>query len=422
MCSLRFEVSCEEGEERERMSTNASGSTASSSLQPLGDGCLGGTSHISDDLVNNILLRLPVKHLLRCRCVSKPWCSLIDSSMFVKKHLQRTIECSPDSSLVCESDSNFYLADVDNSCDITAVEVPDPLKTFLSGTLYVGSCNGLVCLWKNDYKDGCDIYLWNPATRKATQLPKPPDHVPFPAMLIGSALVGFGYDNVNDDYKVMTTVDSQIWGIMVAVYSFKGNSWTRAETITNRYRISGHFGRYANGSLYWFARKDSNIIFAFDLGVERHRELSYPDGVDQSDANDMGLTVLNDCLCLVNIYTNSHADIWLMNNTGVGNSWSKIISVDQPGICGSFEIVWPIAFSESRTNILLQVDDDKLIWYNCVKNEVKNVVVHGFPNELNLLAYTESLVQPCRNFKLDGKHQQKKKMSDFLSDGFKLIM
>ncbi|KAL8095788.1 F-box protein CPR1-like [Apium graveolens] len=404
------------------MSTIASASTASSPVQPLCDGYLGGTSHITDDLVNNILLRLPVKHLLRCRCVSKLWCSLIDSTSFVKRHLQRTIECSPDSGIVCKSDSNFYLAEVDSSCDFTAVEVTDPLKTFLSGTVIVGSCNGLVCLWKNDYKVDNDIYLWNPAIRKATRLPKPPDHVPFPSLLIGSALVGFGYDNVNDDYKVMTTVDSQIWGIMVAVYSFKGNSWTRAETITNRYRISGHFGRYANGSLYWLARKDSDIIFAYDLGVERHRELSFPDGVDQTNENGMGLTVVNDCLCLVDLYSDSHADIWLMNNTGVGNPWSKIISVKQLGIVGSFEIVWPVAFSKSRNDILLQVDEDGLMWYSCARNEVKNVTVHGLPSQLYLRAYTESLVQPCRNFKLDGKQKQKKNMSDFLSEGFKLIM
>ncbi|KAK1366514.1 F-box domain-containing protein [Heracleum sosnowskyi] len=403
------------------MLTTACASTVSSPVPSLLEGYLGGSSYITDDLVNNILLLLPVKHLLRCRCVCKSWCSLIDSTTFVKKHLQKNIECNHSSGIVCTSDSGFYLADVDSLSDIIAVEVPDPLKTFLSGTLFVGSCNGLVCLWNYDHKVDNDIYLWNPAIRKATQLPKPLDHVRFPSLLLGSALVGFGYDNVNDDYKVMTTVDSRIWGIMVAVYSFKGNSWTRAETITNRYRISGHFGKYANGSLYWIASKESDIIFAYDLGVERHRELSFPDGVDQTDDNDMSLTVLNDCLCLVDIYFNSHAKLYLLNNTEMGNSWSKLFSVEQPGIFGSFGILCPVALSKSQNDILLRVDEDILMWYNFVRNEVKNVTIHGFPSHLNLFAYTKSLVQPCRNFKVDRKQKQKEKMIDVLCDGFKLM-
>lgn len=39
-----------------------------------------------DDLFEGILLRMPVRDLLRLRCVSKSWCSLIDDSSFIRKH------------------------------------------------------------------------------------------------------------------------------------------------------------------------------------------------------------------------------------------------------------------------------------------------------------------------------------------------
>lgn len=408
-----------------KMATNASSPSTVSSPQQPPDAHLGGTSPIPDDLVIDILLRLPVKHLLRCRCVSKPWCSLIDSTTFVNKNLLRNIECNPDSGIVFRASAygnNFYLADVDSSCDVTAVEINDPLKTFLSGTLFVGTCNGLVCLWKTDYEAANDIYIWNPATRKATQLPKPPEHVPFPIFLVGSAVVGFGYDHSNDDYKVVTSVDSQIWGIMVAVYSLKSNSWKRAETITNKYCITGHFGVHANGSVYWLASKDSYIIFAFDLGVERHKELPFPAGVDPTNEDEVVLTVVNGRLCLLYPYPDSHGDIWLMNNNGVENSWSKLFSVKQAHICKSIKYVWPIAFSKSRNDYLLQVDEDKFMWYDLVRNKLTTVTAHGIPVDFDLLTYTESLVQPTCNIKLDGKQQQKNKMSDYLSDGFKPMM
>lgn len=59
------------------------------------------------------------------------------------------------------------------------------------------------------------------------------------------------------------------------------------------------------------------------------------------------------------------------------------------------------------------------MWNDSVRNEVKNVKVHGC--QFSFLAYIESLVQPCPKFNLDGKQQQKKTMNDYLSDGFKLI-
>ncbi|KAK1366513.1 hypothetical protein POM88_042074 [Heracleum sosnowskyi] len=260
-----------------------SNSTASSAAQTSGHSKLNGTSHCPIESIFEILLRLPIKPLLRCRCVCKSWCSLIDSKKFVDKHLQRNTECSPDSEIVFRAHSE-------------------------------------VCLWQNDI----DILLWNPATRKVRVLPTP-TNVPIPFMLMGSDAVGFGYDHLNDDYKVVRFVDSQIQGIMVTVYSLKRNSWTRAETITNRIRLRMNFGFFNNGALYWLATKDTHIIVAFDLGVERHRELPLPDGVDKTDGHPMGLIVFDRCLCLIDQYRGSRMDIWMKNDNGMENSWSKVI-------------------------------------------------------------------------------------------------
>ncbi|XP_074353585.1 F-box protein CPR1-like isoform X1 [Apium graveolens] len=381
------------------MNPSQSNSTASSPAQTLGPGKLNGTLHCPIESVFEILLRLPVKPLLRCRCVCKPWCSLIDSKKFVDKHLQRNIESNPDSGIIFRAyteGNNFYMADVDSLNDSTVMELADPLKTQLYGAVFVGSCNGVVCLWK----DETDVLLWNPATRKVRVLPIP-NNIPIPFMLMQSDAVGFGYDHLSEDYKVVRFVDSQLQGIMVSVYSLKSNTWTRAETITNTIRLRMNFGIFANGALYWLAAKGAHIILAFDLGVERHTELPLPAGVNKTEENRMGLIVFNRCVCLIDHYPDSHTDIWMKNENGVDNSWSKFLAVEQPGILGSFKIVWPVAFSQTRNNILLAVDGDKFTWYDSERNEVKKVIIQGLPGSYASLVYTESLVHFSYDFKLE---------------------
>ncbi|KAM7505167.1 hypothetical protein LguiB_004071 [Lonicera macranthoides] len=42
-----------------------------------------------EDVLGEFLLMLPVKCLLRFRCVCKAWCALIDNSRFIAKHHNR---------------------------------------------------------------------------------------------------------------------------------------------------------------------------------------------------------------------------------------------------------------------------------------------------------------------------------------------
>lgn len=45
-------------------------------------------SHFPTELLEELLARLPVKTLLRFRCVCNSWCQIIDSSRFISVHLK----------------------------------------------------------------------------------------------------------------------------------------------------------------------------------------------------------------------------------------------------------------------------------------------------------------------------------------------
>ncbi|KAL8095785.1 hypothetical protein AgCh_036959 [Apium graveolens] len=194
---------------------------------------------------------------------------------------------------------------------------------------------------------------------------------------------------------------------MVTVYSLKNNLWTQAKTVSKEIPLTAKRGIYANGSLYWLATKELPIIFAFDLGVERHRELPFPTYKNENDQiGGMGMISFNNCLRIIDHYSDCRTDNWLMNDNGVENYWSMVLSVEQ---------------GPNRSL--------KIVWYDHAKNEVKNVTVQGVPRPFDMLVYTESLVQLGHDFELDRKkllkqskekkkrQQKNNKMSGNLSKG-----
>ncbi|XP_074378652.1 F-box protein At1g11270-like [Apium graveolens] len=110
------------------------------------------------DLIDEVLCRLPVKPLLRFRCVSKGWCSLIDSNAFAKKQLKTAIACNAGSCLLIVTfgdDRKFYFVGFDSLDDESAalVEIDDPLKSFIPGAQIMGGCNVLNKYCKFDATD-----------------------------------------------------------------------------------------------------------------------------------------------------------------------------------------------------------------------------------------------------------------------------
>jgi hypothetical protein len=183
---------------------------------------------LCEDLMMEILSRLPVKTLLRFRCISKSLKSLISNPPFVKLHLQRS---QKNINLLLKF--TYYLRTfslVNNSLS-TIVEDFDFGSKLKSKFKVVGSCNGLVCLVAEySFKRSCTRYLvclWNPSTNsksyKVRSVHSKNICRPFP-------MFGFGYDSLSDNYKVIivhfknsknyVSIESE-----VNVYDKRRNCW-----------------------------------------------------------------------------------------------------------------------------------------------------------------------------------------------------
>ena len=129
------------------------------------------------DIVLNILTRLPVKSVIRLRCVSKSLYSSITTPYFISTHLNHTKNnINRDNACVIHLPYSSRHAipactvALDRSFD-TISEIRVPFDFPHPRLQIVGSCNGLLCLAELVYGDV--IYLWNPSVRKFKKLPDP---------------------------------------------------------------------------------------------------------------------------------------------------------------------------------------------------------------------------------------------------------
>ena len=84
----------------------------------------------------------------------------------------------------------------------------------------MGSANGLVCATKIMMNE---FFVFNPSTRKSRKIPSAPADFPRSFHRTETSLCGFGYDSVNDDYKIVKIAECyfQFRGKKVIVYTSK---------------------------------------------------------------------------------------------------------------------------------------------------------------------------------------------------------
>nr|XP_017254604.1 PREDICTED: F-box protein CPR30-like [Daucus carota subsp. sativus] len=370
------------------------------------------------DMLDEILYRLPV------------------NTPFVKKHLNYALECNA-AGLIINEGGKFYLAEdfrsdldgSDDNFDVVAAEITPPLKTRVSGADFVGSANGLVCVSKNVMNE---FFIFNPATRKSRKIPSAPREFPLSFHMTETSLCGFGYDQVNDDYKVVKIAECylQFRGIMAFIYSLKTDSWKRIQNVPSNTRFTGNWGMFGNGALHWLAIKNPanciEIVVGFDLGLEQFREIPSP-VIEGPSVSFITRSLVPDgsSLWMLDEYPDSHRDMWVMLNSSAGEiAWSKVLT--KRSALAYLRSVRPVYVSMSDPGILFEVDSSGLVWYDLERKVLKNVRIRGPTDKFDSHAYTQSLIQlnkdspPLKPSQAKPHKELQKRRDDFLSKGFKL--
>ncbi|KAM5583985.1 F-box/kelch-repeat protein [Rosa sericea] len=373
------------------------------------DGSVAHTEFDDGEIISEILARLPVKSVMRFRCVSKSWNTLISDPYFAKKHFRYA-----EMGITENSSRLLYSMDPPQSLDHEALkdlkdhrdgyfanrELDFPVMIPEFSNRYksiVGCCNGLICF----SVQGDDFILWNPCTRYSKLLPRTPLPV-----FNRHAFCGFGYDSANDDYKVLVGT-KMCEEITIQVFALKTSSW-KVLPITNALNISGR-GFFLNGAFHWLTRVgpnrgNSRTILSFDLAEEKFHEM-IPLPYDDDDGGFYGMTILRNCLCVFNFLVGRAgvSTIWLMKEYGVKQSWTQVIRCSKREIPKEYRLLFlqPICILENGELVGNDFRAGFLVLYDPKENTFKNVTrTH---NELNCGAfvYRETLVSPVTGSVVD---------------------
>ncbi|PIN20537.1 hypothetical protein CDL12_06779 [Handroanthus impetiginosus] len=132
----------------------------------------------NEDLLILILLHLPVKSLLRFKCVSKQWLNLISIPFFSQKHSLKNHTSSTSGLFLYLCPSITYLSlEIQNSDSMPSfgpVSIFDFLKItpYATNLTILSSCNGLfLCLLVSPPWNDVIYFVSNPTTKKSTPLP-----------------------------------------------------------------------------------------------------------------------------------------------------------------------------------------------------------------------------------------------------------
>ncbi|PON47692.1 hypothetical protein TorRG33x02_322470, partial [Trema orientale] len=390
---------------------------------------------LPEEVVEEILLRLPADSLKNCKRVCKWWFGLINDPSFVNRHFLR---------LTSEGDSaklsrTIFLKWIRQELSLTDIFNPnynhywhadDPSKLVLSlltiseeddgkgdhvpcvveqinlppfpvveqrafpANFKALHCNGVIHMYDREI-DWIAVLL-NPALREFKLLQEP--CLPLSSSFDKFIGCGFGYDPKANVHKYVKIFGSWSFEDPAAIVHTLGtNSWREIKIdVEENHCFLDPRGVYCNGAYYWRnISKVGNMILSFDMSEEKFHSISYPDHRLQK----INLTVLdawNESIVLFffpkRSWFSSSFEMWVMVDSfgGVEGStyWIKHLEI------GPLRRVdYPLAFWKDD-ELLLETNDGRIVSYNLCTQKLRKVHLPGavYPGFTSATLCLKSLV------------------------------
>jgi F-box interacting protein len=344
-------------------------------------------ANIPSHIVAQILLQLPIKSLVICKCVCKMWKTLISEPHFTKLHFER----SPSSLMIRTNDRRrvsrtLYLLDSEpeifeigsnNHIKLAPIfKLPlrdaksfrekimnkpkHPLraarlvlekndknsqmlnidfKPYYDKFGVVNSCNGLLCLCCPF--EGNPLVICNPVTGEFMRLPKA-TNTPNRLHNLEPVGFGFGFQPKTNEYKVL-----QIWKkhvghdyrrvfdrMILDINTLGTPSWRNVEVDPQVSNLRLKYPTCLNGVIHWIRFEGQNrSILCFCLESERLQSFPSPPNVfrnhNRSSRNEhISMGESRGLLSICDTSSFDDVTMWVMNEYGIGESWTKVYNID----------------------------------------------------------------------------------------------
>ncbi|XVF57239.1 hypothetical protein PTKIN_Ptkin06aG0188700 [Pterospermum kingtungense] len=377
-----------------------------------------------EDLILPILTTLPAKSLLRLKCVSKHWLSLITDPDFIEHHLQNqhkkyypqliVASTAPEIGIVLESVSivdvefeekgglgvskvSLFTTLQPERLSISSLERRDP--SFIVPTLPIYlirlSCESNLtkqigsALVREEFVNLFGIYAICCGESVRDQI--------HGQELSGDHIVGFGRDQVTKECKIVRLFrpkeqenDNVHECEVFTLSSNTGASWIGIGEIPYFIRANQQ-PAYVNGALHWIVDQrhanPSEVIISFDLHTEKFQAISRPSCCStSSDRNFIDLASLRSCLCLADTTEFLQWKVWIMNQSN--GILEKLFYINWPLMNGN-RLASPVAEFKDGTFVICHRRNLKIYY---PKSKSSSEALLEYERFLVPFAYSESLV------------------------------
>ncbi|KAJ4903402.1 F-box protein [Raphanus sativus] len=249
---------------------------------------------IPDDLIFEIFSRLPSKAIMRFRCISKLWASILRNQDFTESFLIRSF-ARPQLLFACEDDDKFIFFSSphpQNPEENSYVVAANHLERFPSSYRFPAPSSGFSCYGFNLIMN-CDFenVICNPSTGQSLILPRLKSRNKF------SVACYLGYEPIAKEFKVLSmerSCESREWiSVKHQVLTLGTNklSWRMLECCIPHY--CSHKWICINGVIYYEAPDNWSsvpcMVACFDLSSEK---LSFVNFMETTSRNMPGSTTL----------------------------------------------------------------------------------------------------------------------------------
>ncbi|XP_073313832.1 F-box/kelch-repeat protein At3g06240-like [Primulina huaijiensis] len=356
---------------------------------------------LPQDVIFQILFKLPTRTLLNLRCVSKSFVSLISHPYFLRLRLSCATAASHHLLYYESSDyTKIYFSFHDSQTFSLCQKLETPFKSVNGYLRLVGSSRGVVCLFDTNYFNFVGtVILWNPFIGKYKILPCVQGFRCFKSSFSHMA-VGFGFDQTNLDFKVVKILygyddNEHELRSEALVYGVKTGSWRNIGQVVPCFMPKNWCSNaFVHGVVHWMAYRRPqfdghlNCIMGFDVVEDIFTLMELPQNLGPN-CKELRLSPLvnEKSLSLFVSHRENMGeswDVWLMNDYGNVDSWTLkyVIVLEQ--------VFVPIKIVNDG-EILAAISDELLVLMNVETQEVMDLAVCGLPLSFYAADYDPSL-------------------------------
>lgn len=212
--------------------------------------------------------------------------------------------------------------------------------------------------------------------------------------------IGFGFDDINLDFKVvkiMYSSDNNDHEPMpkALIFSVKTGSWRCSGIVVPCFMPKNWSSSVLlNGVVHWLAYKHPrivgppNCIMGFDLVEEVFSLIELPPNLGPSLKELRLCSWLDEKTVALFVSFREHVgeawDLWVMNDYGKAESWTKNRTIVLEHLFFPLKII-------NGGDVLATVGDEKLVSIDVEKEQVRDLEVSGLPLSFYAASYMPSL-------------------------------